>query len=130
MSGFLTPLQLQQVSEDDDERTKWVLTGDLVYQSDLLGKTITVPSGFSTDLASVPRAPVAYWVAGGVGNRAAAVHDYLVREKVVDRALADSTFKEALLATGVDSWRAELMYVAVSGVTESLDPKEPSPYIS
>lgn len=129
MSHFVTSLELKQESEDDDERTEWSLTSDLVYQSDLLAKTLTVPRGFHTDLASVPRVPLAYWVAGGTGNRAAVVHDYLVRKKIVDRPLADLVFKEALLASGVDRWRAELMFAAVSGTTESLEPKDPDPYV-
>ena len=129
MSKFLTSLELKQESEDDDERTEWSLLSDLVYESDLLGKTVTVPRGFRTDLASVPRLPLAYWVAGGTGNRAAVVHDYLVRTFHLDRPLADSVFKEALLASGVEAWRAELMYVAVSGTTDSLIPKKPDPYI-
>lgn len=58
--------------------------------------TITVPVGFVTDFASVPRLPLTYLIAGNTGHWAATVHDLLYRWGVVSRKDADIVFKEAL----------------------------------
>ena len=120
MSKFITKLVVRWESEDDDEVPQWLLLEDLVYQSDVLGRDVVVPSGFVTDFASVPRAPIAYFLAGNTGHRAAVVHDYLIKSGEVKRELADEVFREALSASGVDWWRKESMYLAVSGYTTSL----------
>ena len=120
MSYFVTKLKVQWENEDDDDIPCWVLLEPLVYYSSLLGRSIAVPAGFVTDFASVPRAPVAYFLAGNRGNRAAVVHDYLIVSNEVPRATADEVFLEALLATNVDEWRARTMYLAVQSFTQSL----------
>ena len=120
MSKFLTKLEVRWESEDDDEIPQWLLLEDLVYQSDLLGRDFVVPAGFVTDFASVPRAPIAYLMAGNTGHRAAVVHDYLIRSGEVEREMADEVFKEALSASGVDWWRTQAMYLGVSSYTSAL----------
>lgn len=104
MAAFLTPLVVVQFGETD-----WVLHEDLVFGD------IRVPAGFTTDFASVPRLPFAWLIAGGVGNRAAVIHDYLYRTTphTHTRAQADDVFYDALLACGVEPWRAYLMWAAV-----------------
>lgn len=62
-----------------DNVRRWRLEEPLVYRS-RIGRTITVPIGFETDGASVPR-PL-WWLYppfGGEYDRAAIVHDYLYR---------------------------------------------------
>lgn len=130
MSKFLTKLEVSWENDDDDEVPQWRLLSPLVYQSDLLGRDVTMPGGFVTDFASVPRAPVAYFLAGNSGNRAAVVHDYLIVSKEVDRRTADKVFKEALTASGVDDWRATVMYLAVRTYTQSLEAAEQTQYRS
>lgn len=120
MSGFTTKLQVEWMNEDDDEIPQWKILTPLVYESDLLGRSVCVDIGFVTDFASVPRAPLAYFLAGNSGNRAAVVHDYLITTGEVDRRTADEVFLEALVSSGVDNWRAHLMYVAVQSFTTSL----------
>ena len=85
----------------------------LVVQSDGAGKTGTVPAGFQTDLASVPRLPVVYWLTGGTSNAAAVVHDYLYSTHLVDRKTADAVLREASAVTGVPAWRRSLMWAGV-----------------
>jgi hypothetical protein len=76
------------------------------------GYNVTVPKGFLTDFASVPRLPFAYWFTGGLGDRAAVLHDYLYALKV-PRAWADAAFHAALKADNVSGWRRALMYAGV-----------------
>lgn len=114
MSAFLTELEVVELVDDDrDGRSLWRLDAPLVYQSDVAARTITVPAGFVTDFASVPRIPVAWYVAGGEGNKAAVVHDYLYTSHLVERPIADAVFEEALAATGQPWWRRKLMWAGV-----------------
>ena len=83
----------------DEEAGRWKLDTPLVYYSEVVGGEITVPAGFDTDFASVPRVPIIYLLYANRGRRAAAVHDYLYRTGQFDRATCDAVFREALLAT-------------------------------
>lgn len=111
MSGFVTRLCLENADGQDDG--KWVVMSPLVYQSDVAGRAITVPAGYETDLASVPRLPFVYWLTGGTSNEAAVVHDYLYSTHLVDRKTADAVLKEASGVTGVPAWRRWLMWAGV-----------------
>jgi hypothetical protein len=114
MSKFLTPLQVEEVSDgSSDGRGTWRLLATLVYESDLLKRRLTVPVGMLTDFASVPRIPIAFLLAGGAGNRAAVIHDWLYSTHEVERSVADAVFREALLAGGEPVWRAWMMYAGV-----------------
>lgn len=105
---FLTPVYVRL--ERDDTKT---LLADVHYESAVTGKTYVVPAGFNTDFASVPRLPLAFLLTGGVGDRAAVIHDYLYRKGIEDRATCDKVFAEALEATGVAAWRRGLMWAGV-----------------
>jgi hypothetical protein len=111
MSKFLTDLKMENATPRDDGL--WRLTAPLVYQSDVAKMTFTVPAGFITDLASVPRIPIAYLLAGGTSNEASVVHDFIYSTHPVARATADAVLKEASLLTGVPKWRAWLMWAGV-----------------
>lgn len=126
---FTTPLQLQRVEDSSrDGRGTWLLLGPLGYQSELIG-LVTVPAGFVTDLASVPRLPVAFFLAGGLAHAAAVVHDWLYTTHQTDRATADAVFKEAAQACGVSAWRAYLMWLGVraggAGSWAAAGPQQP-----
>lgn len=108
MSKFLTDLRVKSLNDRE-----WLLLDDLVYASDVMGGLITVPTGFITDLASVPRLPLAYLLAGGKANRPAVVHDFLYVELIGTRAQADAVFLEAMEVDGQSWWRRRLMYTAV-----------------
>lgn len=111
MSRFLTRLAMECTSDQDE--CLWQLTKPLVYESDVAKATITVPKGFETDLASVPRLPLVYLLTGNTSNEASVVHDYLYTEHSTTRAIADAVLREASAVTGVPGWRRWLMYVGV-----------------
>lgn len=86
---------------------------DIVYESKVTGKTYKVPAGFNSDLASVPRIPLAFLLTGGTANRPAVLHDFLYRTGAEDRSTCDAVFAEAMAATGVPAWRRKLMWLGV-----------------
>lgn len=83
------------------------------YQSDLLGCIITVPKGFVTDLASIPRLPFIYLCLNGIADQAGIIHDYLYSTGLVSREMADAVLREACLVLGVPVWKAEMIYAGV-----------------
>lgn len=116
MNGrFHTKLYTEVVYGNDNLN---ILLAPLVYETDVLydipGSLITVPAGFETDFATVPRLPFAYWLTGGCARHAAVVHDYLLTQGF-KRARADAVFMEAMTDSGVKSWRKGLMFAAVRG---------------
>jgi len=96
---------------------RWRLVEDFKYYTDLLGerKTFTVPAGFETDFASIPKPllalPFIRW--RDKFNKAAVVHNWLYHTQEVDRKTADRIFLEALLVLGIPRWKAYLFYAAV-----------------
>ena len=110
MSRFLTRLDVELV---DDSDGTWVLRSPLAYESSVANRVICAPEGFTTDFASVPRIPVAYWLTVDVAHAAAVIHDYLYSTGSVSRAMADDVLLEAMWVTGVPAWRRYAMYWAV-----------------
>jgi len=93
------------------------LDAPLVFDSRHLSHPVEVPTRFRTDLASVPRVPLAYWLAGGLANRPAVVHDWLCEKlysvrRITWRQAAD-ILREAMEAEGVAPWRRWLIHKAV-----------------
>ncbi len=74
---------------------------------------LRVPRGFKTDLASVPRIPIIYSILGGIGHRAAVLHDYLYATADFSREDCDLIFYKALTVSNVNSMKAWIMYRAV-----------------
>lgn len=103
---FKTELCCKQITDDI-----WELTEPLVYES--AHGTFTVPVGFRTDFASVPRAPIAWWFCGGNGEAAAVVHDWLYKVGITSKDVADRVFYTALRDMGVSPFKASVMYQAV-----------------
>jgi len=110
MSQFLTPLKVQALDD-----STWQLTDPLIYQSDVAGRTFSVPPGFVTDFASVPRIPFVFDAFGDTSHQAAVIHDFIYSADPhpVDRATADSVLREAGIASGVSRWRAWCMWLGV-----------------
>lgn len=112
MSRFTS---LLKVSPLPDGRS-WVLLEPLTYEVGELGSAdvITVPRGFVTDFASVPRV---LWnilpPTGGYGE-AAVIHDYLYRTpgKATKRQ-ADAVLLEAMKQKGVDWLARWIIYLGV-----------------
>lgn len=109
-SRFLSPLVLQLAGGDGEQ---WLLKAPFQYSSDVLNRIVTVPEGFQTDLASVPRLPVVYLLTGATGNEAAVVHDFLYTLQPCTRKQADDVFYEAALSSGVPKWRAWMMWAGI-----------------
>jgi hypothetical protein len=113
MSRFVTSLRIERIEDASaDGRGTWRLIDALLYDSTIAGMLVA-PAGFVTDLASVPRMPFAYLLAGGIGHAAAVIHDWLYCCHRVPRSTADAVFYEALRVLGVPRWRAWLMWAGV-----------------
>lgn len=100
MSKFLTNLVLKDLEENEGI---FMIVETLVYYSSLLNKEISIPRGFETDLASVPRIPLVYLSWGGKAHREGVLHDYLFRknsEPVVSFLLANRIILEAMESRG------------------------------
>lgn len=128
--SFHTPLEVRTmtshllsrgVSPSRAEEKDWILLEPLSYDVGHLGsgETITVPAGFVTDFASVPRIFWSIIAPGGLHAAAAVVHDYLYRSEEgrarYSRREADAIFLEAMLASGTPLLRARIMWLAVRG---------------
>ena len=81
------------------------------------GRRLTVPAGFKSDGASVPRA---FWrlvfpSSDNSAFRAAFVHDYIYRTHPLDwtKEDADDLFYDFLVEDGIPKWRAWMAYTAV-----------------
>ncbi len=90
----------------------WRLVLPLIYlRADYTA--ITVPAGFITDLASIPRLLHPLIPVNGRHRAAAIVHDYLYATQTLTRAECDAVFLEAMEACGVRWTQRWAMYSAV-----------------
>lgn len=113
MAKFLT--EELNVRLLDNDRI-WVVDSPLLYESDILSKTVEVPAGFQTDFASVPRVPIAYMFFGDRAHREAVIHDYLYRIDAVPAATfseANNVFLEAMKVRGKSIFVQYAMYSGV-----------------
>jgi hypothetical protein len=108
VAKFITPLILKQL-----DRKRWQLEASLMYATDVIDRVLVVPTGFITDLASVPRLPLTFLLAGGKAPGPAVVHDWLYSTHEVDRKTADDIFYEAILAAGHSKATAWIMWLGV-----------------
>lgn len=97
--------------------SRWQLITDLEYVHSKYG-VITVEAGFKTDLDSVPRIPLAYWLTKNVSVTGAVVHDWLYRKghikgNPITRKEADQIFRDVMEEEGVSWWRRALIYRGV-----------------
>lgn len=102
----------------------WELTRPLEFYSAILDQVVRVPVGRATDLATLYRVPLAYWLLGSVADKAATIHDELYRRKDVPRRTADAAFLEAMAASGVPWWQRRLIHAAVRVGGTYADPWE------
>jgi hypothetical protein len=111
VSRFLDPLTLEELT--DTEHSRWrVVDHPFRYESDLAG-LITVPIGFVTDLASVPRIPFIYDALGADDNKPACVHDWIYTTGKYPKDIADKILLEASAVIGMAAWRRRLIYWGV-----------------
>lgn len=116
-SEFKDPLILEKTGERE-----WLVKEPLRFKSENLGRTLKVPAGTPTDLASIPQILWSILPKEGKYDRAAVLHDTAYEHLLTDtlgnpldfsKKTADSLFLEAMLADGVPSARANRMYWAV-----------------
>lgn len=106
---FLTQLNLTNDPHDDGN---WLLVRDFLCAVN--GLWMTIPAGFRTDLASVPRIFWAFFPPFGRWDEAAVLHDYMYRVGgSLSREDADACFHAGMLECGVPEWRAYIMWAAV-----------------
>lgn len=111
MSYFaMRAILLERPIGSEDE---WSVAEDLRYRSDYLEEVITVPKGFKTDFASIPRFFHRLLPKNGKHDAAAVVHDWLYATAYTDKETADLVFLEAMEAIGVSLWKRQTMYRAV-----------------
>ncbi len=110
MSKFLDPLVTTEISDK-----VFAISGiPFRYQSDEFGGIITVPVGFYTDFASVPRCfPLIYALLGDTAHEPAVVHDWLYYSALTTREMADNILYEAMTVAGIANWRRDMIYEGV-----------------
>jgi hypothetical protein len=110
MSSFTTPADLRLIGNK-----KWELLTDFSYHVGGYPSVdvITVPAGFVTDLASVPRALWSIFPPHGRYAKAAIIHDYLYEFAIGSKEYADNVFLEAMEVLGVPAYKRKMMFWAV-----------------
>lgn len=106
---------LVQIHQEDDMGNVFTLREPL--EIEWQDRRLTVPAGFKSDGASVPRAfwRVVFPSSDTTALRAAFVHDYIYRTHPLDwtKEDADNLFFDFLVKDGIPKWRAWLAYKAV-----------------
>ncbi|EDV2652081.1 DUF1353 domain-containing protein [Salmonella enterica subsp. diarizonae] len=109
MSKFTTPAILEMLGHYN-----WrVYEPFEFYLSDDSSDVISVPAGFVTDLATVPRI---FWILlppDGKYAKAAIIHDYLYDNALRTKYEADRIFLDGMKVLGVPRWKRTIMYLAV-----------------
>ena len=111
--GFVTKLKLEDVGTCGG-KTIYRLLEPLIFNDG--ERIITVPEGFETNLASVPRVPFAYVAWGDRAHREAVLHDYLYSIGAVPdlpREECDKLFRQAMISRGNPWWIYQPMYWGV-----------------
>lgn len=78
-----------------------------------LSDVISVPAGFVTDLASVPRVFWTLLPPDGKYAKAAIIHDYMYDNALRTKKEADLIFLDGMTVLGVPHWKRAIMYYAV-----------------
>lgn len=101
------------------EADQWFLSSPLIYRSDRFDFTIQVPTGFETDLASIPRLFRRLIPRGGKHRLPSIVHDFLylcggdISGEKFTRKECDLIFLDAMAECGVSWLTRHTMYRAV-----------------
>ena len=111
MSSFTTPLDIRAL---DDGKTFQVVNPFRYRIGDVKSKNIiTVPEGFKTDFASVPRILWNILPPWGKYGKAAVLHDYLYYSGMFERKECDKIFLEAMKELGVGWIARKTIYSGV-----------------
>ncbi|MFM5339390.1 DUF1353 domain-containing protein [Aeromonas veronii] len=104
----MTPISLRPIDDNN-----WVVVDDFTVNT--LYGPITVKSGSTTDLASVPRPLWAIIPRSGLHTPASVVHDYIYRNTSIrlSQRQADNIFLQLMLKDGVNKILAYTMWFGV-----------------
>ncbi|EAB5049303.1 DUF1353 domain-containing protein [Salmonella enterica] len=109
MSRFTTPAILEMLGHYN-----WrVYEPFAFYLSDDNSDVISVPAGFVTDLATIPRIFWSVMPPDGKYAKAAIIHDYLYDNALRTKKEADLIFLDGMAVLGVPKWKRIVMYLAV-----------------
>ncbi|EAQ3914697.1 DUF1353 domain-containing protein [Salmonella enterica] len=109
MSKFTTPAILEML-----DHYLWRVHEPFeFYLSDDNSDIISVPAGFVTDLATVPRVFWSVMPPDGKYAKAAIIHDYLYDNASRTKEKADLIFLDGMAVLGVPKWKRIVMYLAV-----------------
>lgn len=114
--GFLDQLQLEVLEGVNTKHRAFKLTSEFSYGCELLGEIITVPSGYRTDFASVPRFFWRILPPHDTYAHAAVIHDYLCDLRGttgIDSKTTHLIFREAMEVLHVPKWKKATMFRAV-----------------
>ena len=109
MSKFIDDLIVQPKGDG----VYWTVHEPVSYQSDVLGITITIPNGYVTDGASIPKL---FWnIVSPVGPYffSAVFHDYGYRWQKFPRRKVDDAFLEGMWVLKCKVWQYVVIYLAV-----------------
>lgn len=110
MSQFTTELRVKQL----DERWYELLEGFEYHVGEYPSEEIiTVPAGFITDFASVPKIFHGIIKPTGKHGKAAVIHDYCYATAIYGKVKSDLIFLEAMKVLNVSVWKRNIMYTAV-----------------
>jgi len=104
-SHFTNELELRPCNDGRN----WIVAHVFGLFTPLTG-LIVVPSGFLTDLASIPRLFWNILPPFGKYTRAAVIHDFLYRTRICSRKTADRTLLAGMKLCGVPLWQRVLIY--------------------
>lgn len=125
---FLVLLERRDAQSLRSGRSLWALQFPLLYEAGPSRDVITVPAGFVTDLASIPRLVWSFYPPDGPWVKGAIVHDFLyytqgsglwnthvgvAREKPYTRAESDAVFWEAMEDRDIRFWARFVIWSAV-----------------
>ncbi|QBQ74834.1 tail assembly-like protein [Caudovirales GX15bay] len=104
----------EEVLLGDDQL--WILGDQLVVDVDDGDDKVTVPKGFTTDGASIPK--IAQWMTGWTPwdepqRWAAITHDWLYTQRGVGKLYADRVFRSVLESEGAPAFKRNVMFIAV-----------------
>lgn len=92
-------------------RNKWVLNNE--FRFTLNGNDYKVPTGYKTDLSSVPRYPLLYMFFGGKGYLSSVMHDFLYDDASLSRKQCDKAFYHGIIKEGHSKSTAFFMWLGV-----------------
>lgn len=109
-------------------RSLWAIERPLTYRTGPGDETITVPAGYVTDLASIPRVVWSFYPPDGPWVKAAVVHDFLydtqgdgrwnkargvVRARRYSRKESDDVLREGMADRGIGWWQQFVIWSSV-----------------